>query len=193
MKRGWLPAFAVMLITGCSSAPDVVVDYHPESSTPIIYPQQPSVTLTVIQFEDGRDMKDSATILPRKTRKRYDITGLKELAEPMPDFFRSGLVVAMQEANFNVVREDGIYVLAGTLSEFDYGLSSTLAQAHARPQMSVKFELREAGSNRLMWESTKFARGGEGITDSIRALRVTSDQVILKLLEDQLFQDFFRD
>ena len=193
MYKRWLTLFLGLLISGCGSTPDVVVDYRPESTFPQVYPQRPSVTLTVIQFGDRRDMKDTAIILPRKTRKRYDITGLKELPEPLADYFRSGLVVALQDANFNVTREDGIYTLAGTVTEFDFALSSTLANAQPRPEMSVKFVLRESGSNRMMWEDSIYAKGPVGITDSTRALRVTSDEVIRQLFEDRWFVDFFRE
>lgn len=193
MYKRWLTLFLVLLIYGCGSAPDVVVDYRPESTIPKVYPQRPSVTLTVLQFDDTRDMKDPADILPRKSRKRYDITGLETLPEPVADFFRSGLVVALQDANFNVTREDGIYTLGGTLREFDFAPSSTLSQAQPKPEMTVKFVLRESVSDRMMWEDTIYVKGPAGITDSTRALRVTSDELIMKLLKDRWFVDFFRE
>jgi hypothetical protein len=75
------------------------------------------------------------------------------------EILREGLIDALRETNYNVVDEDGFYILHGEMIEFDYDEVAGWTSATVLPKMTVKFVLINSKTGELIWKEAIFGKG----------------------------------
>lgn len=200
MKKIIIMLFVAALVSGCAfTRTETPITYDPSLTSDADLAGKLFATLEVGDIKDDREIADP-TIIFQKRNAYGKTTGSYAAQKPVCEILREGIIDALRETNFNVVDEDGFYILHGEMIEFDYDVVAGWMSVTMLPKMTIKFDLINSKTGKLIWKDAIFGKGkvktsiGMGESERVKkSFTSVTDDVINELISDRSFQDALRE
>lgn len=200
MKKIIIMLFVAALVSGCAfTRTETPITYDPSLTSDADLAGKLFATLEVGDIKDDREIADP-TIIFQKRNAYGKTTGSYAAQKPVCEILREGIIDALRETNFNVVDEDGFYILHGEMIEFDYDVVAGWMSVTMLPKMTIKFDLINSKTGKLIWKDAIFGKGKVktsmvmGESEMVKkSFTSVTDDVINELISDRSFQDALRE
>ena len=171
------------IFTGCAMTMDRVnVDYKsPELNT-----ENPNLkaSLLIGKFKDKRGLEDPSIIIHKTNLNGQTTSGGYQADKPLSEIIEK----ALQDyfSRYRVLNSDKQYTLYGSIIELEYEVISGWISTTLKPELSMKFYLKDLSTNQVVWNETYFGRGVvkkfSGSEDAInKMLQASLDDILNQL------------
>jgi hypothetical protein len=148
----------------------------------------PTKHLVVADVLDSRGVQDPTTIFQKRNAYGQTMSGVYAADRPVAKILHEGIVAGLNQKGFITDAPGEKRVLTSSIEDYTFEMISGVWQATLKPKMIVRFQLKDAISNDIVWQDTIVGRTtiekGDYIVQSVTA---TINDVVTQLVTSPTF------
>ena len=183
----------IVLCSGCAMTMDCMnISYSsplPQDGVCVL-----DANLVIGEIDDKRGLEDPSIIIHKINLHGQTTSGGYQAPEPLADIVKKALEDYF--SNYKIRPDiDKNYELFGSIMDFKYKSISGWVSVTLKPEMIMKFYLRDLSTSKVVWNETIFGRGVvkdfNGSEDAInKMLQAALDDVLNQLSRSETLFDF---